>query len=208
KKVIDAAERRVLLISPYFVPGESGTEYLVGLAKRGLNVSVLTNSLASTDEPAVHAGYAHYRPDLLAGGVHLFELRPAPGGKQSITAGGTSSGVSLHAKAAVVDTRYSFVGSMNMDQRSKLLNTEMGVIVDSPQLAAAVAQFFAKATLPTNAYRVELQTAPGQSDDSTHLVWYSQDGGHEKVETSEPDASRMRKIEVGVFRLLPIEGLL
>ncbi|HEY8009663.1 MAG TPA: phospholipase D family protein [Rudaea sp.] len=208
KTVIDAASRRVLLISPYFVPGKTGTDYLVSLAKRGLNVSVLTNSLASTDEAAAHSGYARYRRDLLAGGVHLFELRPAPGGEKPISAGGTSSGVSLHAKAAVVDTRYAFVGSMNMDQRSKLLNTEMGIIVDSPELAAAVAQFFAKATLPASAYRVELQSEPGHGAGSERMVWYSENAGREEIQTSEPGVTRMRKVEVDLLRLLPIEGLL
>jgi putative cardiolipin synthase len=208
KAVLDTANSQVSLISPYFVPGKSGTQYLIELAKRGVNVSVLTNSLASTDEPAAHSGYARYRRDLLAGGVHLFELRPQPGGAQPATAQGTSSGVSLHAKAAVIDGRYAFVGSMNMDQRSRLLNTEMGVIVDCPPLAAAVAQFFASATLPASAYQVELQSKDGGHVASGRMVWVSEKGGQQEVETSEPQATKLRKLEVDLMRLLPIEGLL
>ena len=206
--ILNAATSEVDLISPYFVPGKSGTKFLLDIAKRGVSVSVLTNSLASTDEPTAHSGYAHYRRDLLAGGVHLFELRPQPGGTQPMTAQGTSSGVSLHAKAAVIDGRYTFVGSMNMDQRSKLLNTEMGVIVDCPPLAAAVAQFFTKATLPGSAYKVELQADAGHGPQSARMVWITEKDGREEIQTSEPDATRLRRIEVDVLRMLPIEGLL
>jgi putative cardiolipin synthase len=91
KAVVDGAQQQVLLLSPYLVPGQSGTEYLTGLAKRKIDVQVLTNSLASNDEPAAHAGYVRYRSDLLAGGVKVFELRPAVGSKQDATAFGTSS---------------------------------------------------------------------------------------------------------------------
>jgi putative cardiolipin synthase len=169
---------------------------------------VLTNSLASTDEPAAQAGYVHYREDLLAGGVKLFELRPGPGSKQDATSYGTSSGVALHAKAIVVDKRYVFVGSMNLDQRSKLLNTEMGVMVDCPGLAEAVAGFFAKATAPASAFEVKLEPAGGQGSSSTHLVWLAQVQGQPVTLESEPYASSGRKLEVTLFQLLPIESLL
>ncbi len=139
KAVVDGAQHQVLLMSPYLVPGRSGVEYLTGLSARNIDVQALTNSMASTDEPAAEAGYANYRTDLLAGGVKLFELRPGAGSKQEATSFGASSGVALHAKAIVVDKHYVFVGSMNLDQRSKLLNTEMGVMVDCPRLAEAVA---------------------------------------------------------------------
>jgi len=169
---------------------------------------VLTNSLASNDEPAAHAGYVRYRADLVAGGVKVFELRPAVGSKQDATAFGTSSGVALHAKAIVVDKRYAFVGSLNIDQRSKLLNTEMGVMVDCPKLAEAVAGFFAKATAPSSAFEVMLAPAAGQGAKSTHLVWLAQEHGQEVTLDSEPDASTARKLEVTLLQLLPIESLL
>jgi len=109
KSMIDQAQQHVLLISPYFVPGESGTRYFTNLAARGISVSALTNSLASTDEPAVHAGYSRYRYALLRGGVQLHELRPTPGARQPTTAKGTSSGISLHAKAIVAANAYAVV---------------------------------------------------------------------------------------------------
>ena len=208
KTVVDGAQQQVLLLSPYLVPGQSGTEYLTSLAQRKVDVQVLTNSLASNDEPAAHAGYVRYRSDLLAGGVKVFELRPAVGSKQDATAFGTSSGVALHAKAIVVDRRYAFVGSLNIDQRSKLLNTEMGVMVDCPKLAEAVAGFFAKATEPTSAFEVVLAPAAGQGAKSTHLVWLAQEHGQQVTLDSEPDASSGRKLEVTLLQLLPIESLL
>ena len=121
RTILDAAQQDVYLMSPYLVPGDSGTRYLTALAGRGVDVAALTNSLASTDEPAAYAGYSHYRTKLLEGGVKLFELRVAPGSPQAATAYGASAGgIALHAKAIVVDNRYVFIGSMNMDQRSKL----------------------------------------------------------------------------------------
>ena len=208
KTMVDAAHNEVLLASPYFVPGDSGTRFLVALAQRGITVQALTNSLASTDEPAVHSGYAHYRRALLEGGVQLYELQPANGAPQPATAGGTSSGVSLHAKAVVVDSAHVFIGSMNMDQRSKLLNTEMGVIIDSAPLAQAVEKFFATAILPENAFHVVLQKSPPDQSGATQMTWLWSEKGVTKSAHEDPGASRMRRLEVSVLGLLPIEGLL
>ena len=205
KATIDKAEHEVLLISPYFIPSDDGVRFLASLTQRGVKVKVLTNSLAATDEPMVHAGYAHRRRDLLRGGIELHELQPLV--PQQPSAHGTSSGVSLHAKAIVVDRRYVFVGSMNMDLRSKLLNTEMGVIVDSPALAEAAAQYFDEAIKPNNAFQVVLgKSASGRE---TGLQWHSVDGdGKPRIENHEPEVSAMRRFEVNLFRLLPIDGLL
>jgi len=206
KAMIESAHSEVLLVSPYFVPGKDGTRFLSGLAQRGVSTQVLTNSLASTDEPAAHSGYVHYRLPLLAGGVQLYELLPAPGAAQPATAGGASSGVSLHAKAVVVDRAHVFIGSLNMDQRSKLLNTEMGVIIDSPPLALAVKQFFDSAILPENAFQVVLQKSPESG--AIRMTWLWHEGGKTMSNQSDPGASEMRRLEVWVMRLLPIEGLL
>jgi cardiolipin synthase C len=204
KAVLDAAQQQILLSSPYFIPGDSGVAYLSGRVAKGVEVAALTNSLAATDEPAAYAAYSRYRPALLEGGVKLFELRPAPGAPQNATAYGTSAGgVCLHAKAIVVDRRYVFVGSMNMDERSKLLNTEMGVIVDSPPLAAAVAEFFMTATAPANSFSVRI--APGRG---SHLQWVAENQGKPVVFEHAPGASVARKVEVSLLRLLPIDGLL
>lgn len=203
KAMTDQAQQDVLVISPYFIPGDDGTRYLTGLATRGVAVKVLTNSLASTDEAAVHAGYSRYRRALLEGGVQLYELRPAAGVEQPATAKGTSSGVSLHAKAIVVDAQQVFIGSMNMDQRSKLLNTEMGIIVDCPALAVAVTHFFDTAIQPTTAYHVTLTASHGGG-----MRWQASEGGKLVTYRRDPEASTKRRLEVDLLRFMPIEGML
>ena len=202
-KLIGSAQSEVLLISAYFVPGEEDTQYFVGLAKRGVKVRVLTNSLAATDEPLVHAGYARYRRELLEGGVELYELRPLVPNQPP--ARGASSGVSLHAKCVIVDRQRMFIGSMNMDQRSKLLNTEMGILTQNPDLAAAAADYFDRAARPKNAFRVGLDGTGPRAD----MIWHSiDDQGNTVVYHHEPDTTVGRRLEVTLLRALPIDGLL
>ena len=208
KAMIDGAQSEVDITSPYFVPGAEGTSFLTGLSRRGVSTKILTNSLASTDEPAAHAGYAHYRRPLLEGGVELYELRPTVGAAQPATAQGTSSGVSLHAKSVVVDRKYVFIGSLNMDQRSKLLNTEMGVLIDCPALAGAVTEFFDAAILPGSAFHVVLEPSPIGKPDSATVSWRWQDDGKPQTDQSDPAASKKRKLEVLTLRMLPLESLL
>ncbi|HEY6941298.1 phospholipase D family protein [Dokdonella sp.] len=199
RRVLDAAQSQALLVSPYFIPGDEGVALLSALVARGASVKVLTNSLSATDEPEVHAGYGKYREDLLKAGVELYELK----GLRGVTgqhAYGTSSGVSLHAKAMVVDHRLVFVGSMNFDPRSVALNTEMGVIVESTGLADAIEQFFAHATEPDNAYRVGLVGG--------HLHWTGKDDGRVVEFDHDPGSSRWQRAKLRVLRVLPIEGLL
>ncbi|HEY2345788.1 MAG TPA: phospholipase D-like domain-containing protein [Xanthomonadaceae bacterium] len=204
--MIRSAKSEVLVISPYFIPSGHDDVNLIGLAQGGVAVKVLTNSLASTDELAAYDGYSAHRRDLIAGGVQLYELKPAPGAPTTATDAGRSSGVSLHAKAIVVDHRYVFIGSMNMDVRSKLLNTEMGVVVDSPQLAKTVTDFFATATAPANAYHVVLGAPDGSDRGSLH--WESRKDGKDVDEDREPDASPGRRFKALLVKLLPLDGLL
>lgn len=208
KALIAATKSELLMISPYFVPSEQDEKDLVALAHRGVTTRILTNSLASTDQPAVHAGYSGHRRALLAGGVQLYELKPVAGVKQTRTQYASAPGVSLHAKALVVDGRLVFIGSMNMDQRSKLLNTEMGFVVDSPELAKAVADFFATATLPANAYRLALEAADGSGGGSGQLVWITSDDGKSVTLTKEPEVGLVKRAEVLLFKILPIDSLL
>jgi putative cardiolipin synthase len=129
----------------------------------------------------------------------LYELRSVHRQTQSVASGETWSGTSLHAKAIVIDRTLVFIGSMNMDQRSRLLNTEMGVIVDSTGLAQAVTDFFAQATESDRAYRVEWQP------DSHRIIWIDGDGS---ATYFEPGAGVKRRLESILLGLLPIEGLL
>jgi putative cardiolipin synthase len=207
REMLDGSTREALLISPYFIPGDNGVRYLDALVQRGVTVKVLTNALAATDEPEVHAGYSHYRVPLLEGGVDLFELKPIPG-KPSKRSHGTSSGESLHAKSMIVDRRRVFVGSMNLDPRSRKLNTEMGVIVDCPGLAEALQKYFDAATAPENAYHLVLMRPEGKPNAKPDLRWVSVEQGKPTTYEHDPETSRWTRMRVGLMRVLPIEDQL
>ena len=191
-----SAQRDSWLISPYFVPGEGGTLLLAGQARRGVQVRVLTNSLAANDVPLVHAGYRDYRAPLLAHGVQLYELKPGRRGPGRELIG--SSGASLHTKAFVVDGARGFVGSFNFDPRSAQLNTEMGVVFDHPALAAEVKRLFDAGTRPESAWRVTL-------DEGGALRWHGEGG---QTWAREPEASAGLRALVWLLSWLPIESQL
>lgn len=186
------AHHEVILISPYFVPGDSGVEHLTALVARGVRVVVLTNSLASTDVPAVHSAYKHYREALLRGGVELYELRPEAGQQAKKSWTGSSSS-SLHAKALLIDQRYFYVGSMNFDPRSVTQNTEMGVLFDQPELGRQMSDSLLT-ELTAGSYRLQL--------DDGRLVWLAGDKRYQR----DPDASLWRRLQSWVLGVLPIES--
>ena len=150
--LVVGASRTLEITSPYFVPGNEAAKELVRLVGSGVDVAVLTNSLAATDVAAVHSGYAQYRPQLIKGGVRLFELPPY-GHTSDISLFG-SSGTGLHTKAFVADERIGFIGSYNFDPRSASLNTEMGVLFDHSPLAKKMRELFAYETAPSMSYRL------------------------------------------------------
>ena len=108
------------------------------LVERGVHIRILTNSLASTDSPLVHNGYARYRVALLKLGVELREVRPKLGQKRPRFHPFRGSNASLHAKAVVIDQRTVFIGSLNMDGRSARINSELGLVIRSPEIARQV----------------------------------------------------------------------
>jgi putative cardiolipin synthase len=191
------------LISPYFVPGEEGTAALAALAQRGVAVRVLTNSFAATDVGAVHAGYIKRREDLLRAGVRLYELKPsaaqdAPGADPAQRGG--SSSASLHAKTFATDRSRIFVGSFNFDQRSALLNTEMGLLIDSPALGQQLAEALDRGT-PHAAYEVRLAAGGG-------LEWIERTPAGEMRHATEPGSGPLRRTWIRFLSVLPIEWLL
>jgi putative cardiolipin synthase len=186
------------LVSPYFVPGAQGADALAALARGGVRVRVLTNSLAATDVAPVHAGYAKRRDALLAGGVELLELRPtADASARTLSRPGASS-ASLHAKTFAIDGERIFVGSFNLDPRSAALNTEMGLVVDSPTLARRLSTGL-DALYPALAWRVERDPEGGG------VRW--RDAGPAPIAT-EPGVGALRRAAVRALSWLPIEWLL
>jgi cardiolipin synthase C len=187
------------LISAYFVPGDKGSGSLEAMARRGVAVRVLTNSLAATDVSSVHSGYGKRREPLLRAGVQLYELKPEAANieKRAQEIGGKVK-AALHAKTYAVDRRAIFVGSYNLDPRSANLNTEMGLVIDSPMLAEQLAAAMDK-IFPDIAYRVTL-------NEGGDLQW--EDGTKGKIYTSEPETGWFRRMMVHIQEWLPIEWLL
>lgn len=206
--LINGAQRDLIMMSPYFIPSDANVGDLLALTGRGVSVSALTNSLAATDEPAVYAKYAPHRRPLLAGGVKLYELRPERGAIEVERQHGQSSGVSLHAKALVVDGHTTFIGSMNLDPRSALVNTEMGLIVDNVALAKAVTDFFALATRPENSFELQLERGSSKTKNAGHVVWVVKDGDQVQRVEDEPETTPSQRLKMRFLRLLPIDGLL
>jgi cardiolipin synthase C len=197
--VIASADRSVEITSPYFVPGVEGTRGLTEMVANGVNVAVLTNSLAATDVAAVHGGYAPYRPQLLAGGVRLYELQPhARPSDMSLFGSGAAS---LHTKAFTVDSETGFVGSFNFDPRSVSLNTEMGVLFVDKELVRQMRQVFAEETGPAMSYRVYL-------DAGGNLRWEGERDGRMQVYHREPEAGLTRRITATIVSWLPVESQL
>src|SRR6185503_13175538 len=137
-------------------------------------VTILTNSLASNDEPVVHTGYARYRPALVRAGVDLYELSPSRIHRATrLMFPGMSLG-RLHAKTAVIDRSIVFIGSMNLDPRSASKNTELGIIAESPEVAKEVLRVIHISKLQS-AYR--LQFGP----DGQSLMWLTMDDNGEVI---------------------------
>ena len=181
------AREEVVITSPYLIPGPLGISAFEALGQRRVKVTVLTNSLAATDEPLVHTGYARYRPQLLAAGVELYELSPSLSQRHTrLGLFGSSTG-RLHAKTAVVDGDKTFIGSMNLDPRSRTQNTELGIFIESRELAAEM-QRVIRISRVQNAYRVRLG-ADGQ------LQWVAVDDDKEVVHHSEPESSLWQRLQ-------------
>ncbi|MCJ0761689.1 phospholipase D family protein [Variovorax terrae] len=180
------ARRDLLIISPYFVPGSRMMALFADLRARGVRIRVLTNSLASNDAPAAHVGYARYRTALLRMGVELYEMRselpnPHRAFGSSGSGAGSSSRAMLHAKLLIQDTRLLVVGSMNLDLRSQLQNTEIALLIRSPAMARDTAALI-EPHLLDSAYRVELRPDGG-------LLWHAPLGSGAPDTTHEPDTS-------------------
>lgn len=197
-----AVSRELTLISAYFVPTEQGVSYLTQLARNGVAIRILTNSLEATDVPVVHGGYAPYRRELLEGGVRLFELRRQPDQRSSFNLTGQSES-SLHSKAAVFDREKVFLGSLNFDPRSVLWNTEIGVLVDSAELASEVQRLALLDTRPALSYEVRLLEIDGHRQ----LVWVAEDEGRRKVLLRESGGS-WRRFNAWFSQVIGLERML
>ena len=207
--LVRSAKQDLLVVSPYFVPGAEIMKAFRTARERGVRIRVLTNSLASNDAPLAHAGYARHRQELLGMGIELYEMRSEPANVRSaLRAGGTgssggSTGTSrsmLHSKLLVIDGRIVVVGSMNLDMRSQLQNTEIAVLIASKSFSKLATSSIDE-SLPENSWRVEI-------DKDGKLIWRApEDSGLPDART-EPDASLGLRLMLQLIGPLAPDSLL
>ncbi|MBO9450188.1 phospholipase D family protein [Tropicibacter sp. R16_0] len=190
------AEREVILLTPYFVPEDYGARLLSDLAQRGVRVRIVTNSLAATNHPYVHAGYRRHRADLLKAGVELYELRADSLQELGLVPAESEIGVVMHTKLAVIDDTV-FVGSLNLDPRSIKQNTELGLFMASQGFARDVLVDLDQG-LADYTYRIAL-------DDDERLQWRYEQPDLITVKQQEPGATFWKQLLVGITALLPVE---
>src|SRR3984893_699322 len=196
-----SAKQELIVISPYFVPGKEGVAMFAKLVEQDVHIRILTNSLASTDSPLVHNGYARYRVQLLKLGVELSEVRPKLGQKRARFHPFQSSNASLHATSAVIDQKTVFIGSMNMDARSAHTNSELGLVMRSPELARQVNSLLDDISAD-GSYRLQLV------DHSNQIQWSSGEPGAEKTWYSDPETTRLQRFALKVLAPFAPEELL
>ena len=195
-----SAQHEVIVISPYFVPGEEGVALMRELVMRGVHIRILTNSLASTDSPLVHNGYARYRVALLKLGVELSEVRPKLGQKRLRFHPFRSANASLHAKSLVIDEKTVFIGSLNMDARSARTNSELGLVMRSPEIARQVTSLLDDISAD-GSYKLSL-------DHDNRIVWTSGEAGAEKTWHTDPETTPGQRFALKLLRPFAPEELL
>jgi putative cardiolipin synthase len=202
----EGVQKELIIFTPYFVPGKEGTAFLSELRERGVRVRILTNSLSSTDVGIVHAGYAKYRKDLLRAGVELYEMNKKLTKQQRKEKRGVSgsSKASLHTKSFVFDRKQVFIGSLNLDPRAVVHNTEIGVVLSSTEIAAGMGAWFDQ-NIEEVAFRLELST---NKNGSERILWHGVVHGEECVFEVDPYTSFWRRFGIGFMGLLPIESQL
>jgi len=196
----------LIIISPYFVPGEEGVEFFKSLTDKGVSVKILTNSLASNDVSIVHAGYSKYREALLKSGVQLYEMNKKLSREQRKESKGEagSSKASLHAKVFVIDREKVFIGSLNLDPRSFYENSEIGLMLNSTELAAGMASRF-DANIERYTFSLELKV---DEDGQESLLWHGFENGRPVTFEVDPYTSFWRRFGVDFMGLFPIESQL
>ncbi|HXD95698.1 MAG TPA: phospholipase D family protein [Candidatus Acidoferrum sp.] len=202
--VINATRAELVTESPYLVPGED-LNVLRSLRARGVRVRMLTNSLASTDEPPAYAVYAKDHRRMLEEGVGVYEVRPDADSRRRYATHPTAR-LGLHAKLAVFDHDVIYIGSFNLDPRSLFLNTEVALIVYSPELAAQMLELLERDFRPENAWRLALEAnGDGRKPD---VVWITGESDAEVRYHRAPEAGFWRRLGARVYALLPIRGQL
>ena len=205
-QIAQQTQQEVLIISPYVVPLQTIRDYFREASAAGINITILTNSLAASDHTYAFSGYSKHRRELLETGVELRELRPdGPLWSEHKTESSGATHVSLHAKLIIFDRRWVYVGSLNFDPRSVHWNTELGLLIDSTTFAEQIYQDFAGDLNPENSWRVELRTTPQEDSgieyEVTRLFWIA---GGEEIDR-EPSRGVGQIISNWFYSLFPLD---
>jgi cardiolipin synthase C len=198
---VSEVEHELLIESPYFVLRDRTIRRVHQLTTRGVKVRVLTNSAASNDVIAAHAGYANTREKLLKAGAELYELRPDTNMERRWSVLSGESKASLHSKVIVFDRKSAFIGSFNLDPRSSTLNTEIGVMIDSPEIASHVADIMDEGVSPGSAFHVTLDNDDG-------LVWTAKNNEEQVQYDKDPETNMWHRFVFNFIGILPIEDQL
>mgnify|MGYP000592671744 FL=1 len=198
---LERLESELLIESAYFVPRDRAIETLRNLHRQGKRVRILTNSMASNDVLAAHAGYARRRGQVVATGAEVHEFRPDPDDvKQRLVS--VKSRAGLHTKAIVFDRRDVFIGSFNLDPRSNAINTEAGLYVESEELARQVSEYLDEGAKPENSYRVV-------ADADGRLTWTAAAADGKEIRLhKDPESSSWQRLLAGLIGRLPVEDQL
>lgn len=193
-------ESEMLLSSPYLIPVDKSLTGLKSYAEKGVRVRLLTNSLASTNHTLVNSHYKKYRRSILNSGARLYEFRYQPSARiRSLAEVAPISApfISLHAKTIVSDRRFSFIGSLNFDPRALEINSENGLLIDSTELAAELADFLEQMMEPHNSWSLVM-------DKGDRIQWQSSD----RTIDAQPARGLWQSITDFFGPLLPIENQL
>jgi putative cardiolipin synthase len=204
---VNEAQSELLMITPYLIPGEEGMQMFNSLRQRHVRVRLLTSSLEASTVLVAQSGYMHYRIPFLESGVELYEIRSLIGNTRG--SGETKEisrygNYSLHAKLFVIDRKRLFIGSMNFDQRSMHLNTEIGLIIDSPELVQQIAARFGAMVQPANSYMLTLVARDGNG--APGVVWNSEENGRAVGYDTEPARSEWQRLKANILSLLPLDS--
>lgn len=199
RRLLSSAEEELVVSSPYFIPGESGMELIRNLRDKGVEVTVVTNSLASNDVAAVYAGYMDYRKAMLDAGVKLYEFKPTT--EEGVWSVFGSSRSSLHAKLFIIDQRTTFVGSFNLDPRSAIHNTEMGIVFQNARFGERGSDRI-RHEIGQMAYQVLLS-------EKGAIEWHEKrQDGSTIIHTDAPETNGLQRLVVYLVSWLPVEWLL
>jgi len=199
RKALLAAEEEIVIFTPYFIPRKRGIELVQQLRDKDIRVVVVTNSLATNNHTPVHSAYMSYRKDLLKAGVELWEARVDAATITTDDGEADPGQLTLHTKGILIDKKRVFVGSLNLDPRSIDINTEMGLLIDAPEMGAMLTES-ALSGIPDIAYRLRL-------GDDNKITWHATIDGKQVIENKEPQTSGWRRFKAWFLKIAPEKQL-